>query len=172
MLLSAMECHGYLALDSTVRQLVLAVSPATIDRLNARILGSDRSHVTLRWKDRSANGWRTEWLPGVQFLRRLLQHVLPRGFHKLRNYGLWHPSKRDDSRRAWVLLILTTPAATSQPLRMAGSLLALTQSTELTDQALNQVASAIGQRLICCRIIVHRRFKRIALAYAHRRSSV
>ena len=33
--LSAMERHGHLALDPTVRQLVLAVSPATIDRLLA-----------------------------------------------------------------------------------------------------------------------------------------
>ena len=100
----------------------------------------DQSHVTFRWKDRSANGWRTERLPGAQFLRRFLQHVLPRGFHKVRYYGLWHPSKRDDSSRAWVLLILATPADTSQPLRMAGSSVALAQSTELTDQALNQVA--------------------------------
>ena len=25
-------------------------------------------------------------------------------------YGLWHPSKREQSNRAWVLLILATPA--------------------------------------------------------------
>jgi hypothetical protein len=39
-----------------------------------------------------------------------------------------------------VLLILATPADASQPLRISGSSVALTQSTELTDQALNQVA--------------------------------
>ena len=62
---------------------------------NARILGMDQTHVTFRWKDRNADAWRTERLPGVEFLRRFLQHVLPRGFHKVRYYGLWHPSKRD-----------------------------------------------------------------------------
>jgi Putative transposase len=35
---------------------------------NARILGMDHSHVTFRWKDRNAAAWRTERLPGVEFL--------------------------------------------------------------------------------------------------------
>ena len=86
---------------------------------NARILGMDQTHVTFRWKHRRADTWRTERLPGVEFLRRFLQHVLPRGFHKVRYYGLWHPSKRDQSNRAWVLLILATPADTAQPLKIS-----------------------------------------------------
>ena len=45
---------------------------------NARILGMDQTHVTFRWKDRGADAWRIERLPGVEFLRRFLQHVLPR----------------------------------------------------------------------------------------------
>ena len=107
---------------------------------NARILGMDQTHVTFRWKDRSADAWRTERLPGVEFLRRFLQHVLPRGFHKVRYYGLWHPSKRDQSNRAWVLLILATPADTAQPPKMASLSEALSQLTELTDQALDEAA--------------------------------
>ena len=106
---------------------------------NARILGMDQSHVTFRWKDRNAAAWRTERLPGVEFLRRFLQHVLPRGFHKVRYYGLWHPSKREQSNRAWVLLILAMPADTAQLLSMAGLSEALSELTELTDQALNEV---------------------------------
>ena len=92
---------------------------------NARILGMDQTHVTFRWKDRRAEAWRTERLPGVEFLRRFLQHVLPRGFHKVRYYGLWHPSKRSQSNRAWVLLILETPADTTQPPKLADLLEAL-----------------------------------------------
>jgi len=30
-------------------------------------------------------------LSGEEFLRRFLQHVLPRGFHKVRYYGWWRP---------------------------------------------------------------------------------
>ena len=37
-------------------------------------------------------------LPGVQFLRRFLQHVLPRGFHKVRYAGLWHHSNDRDMK--------------------------------------------------------------------------
>jgi hypothetical protein len=107
---------------------------------NARILGMDQSHVTFRWKDRDAGTWRTERLRGVEFLRRFLQHVLPRGFHKVRYYGLWHPSKREQSLRAWSLLILTTPAATAQPPKKIGLLAALGQATDLTDQVLDDMA--------------------------------
>jgi hypothetical protein len=56
---------------------------------NARILDMDQTHVSFRWKDRTAGARRTERLPGGEFLRRFLQHVLPRGFHKVRYYGLW-----------------------------------------------------------------------------------
>ena len=86
---------------------------------NARILDMDQSHVTFRWKDRGVSAWRPERLPGVEFLRRFLQHVLPRGFHKVRYYGLWNPSKRKQSNRAWVLLILATPADSVQSPRLA-----------------------------------------------------
>ena len=50
---------------------------------NARILGMDETQVTFRWKDRTANAWCTERVPGIDFLWRFLQHVLPHGFHKV-----------------------------------------------------------------------------------------
>ena len=96
----------------------------------------DQTHVTFRWKDRDADAWRIERLPGVEFLRRFLQHVLPRGFHKVRYYGLWHPSKRRESNRAWVLLILEAPTDTTQPPRLADLLETLSQRTAVTDQAI------------------------------------
>lgn len=102
---------------------------------NARILAMDPTHVTFRWKDRQTDTWCTERLPGVEFLRRFLQHVLPRGFHKIRYYGLWHPSKRSLSHRAWVLLMLETPADTPKPLTLADLLDALCQETKRTNQA-------------------------------------
>jgi hypothetical protein len=104
---------------------------------NARILGMDETHVTFRWKDRDADAWRTERLPGVEFLRRFLQHVLPRGFHKVRYYGLWHPSKRKESNQAWLLLILERPAAATEPTRLADLLEVLGQGTQLADQAVH-----------------------------------
>ena len=102
---------------------------------NARILAMDQTHVTFRWKNRDTEAWCTERLPGVEFLRRFLQHVLPRGFHKVRYYGLWHPSKRTEANRAWVLLILDTSADAAKPLKLADLLEALDQLTDQTSPA-------------------------------------
>ena len=116
---------------------------------NARILGMDRTHVSFRWKDRKAGAWCTELLPGVEFLGRFLQHVLPRGFHKVRYYGLWHPSKREQSARAWLLLVLAAPADTAQPLRRASLRDALNQLTQWSDHLLDEGADH-EPALPCC----------------------
>jgi hypothetical protein len=42
-------------------------------------------------------------------MRRFLQHVLPRGFHKVRYFGLWHPAHRDDATRVCQMLQLQAP---------------------------------------------------------------
>jgi Putative transposase/Transposase zinc-binding domain len=105
---------------------------------NARIVAMDQTHVTFRWKDRKADTWRTERLEGVAFLRRFLQHVLPRGFHKVRYYGLWHSSKRSQSNRAWILLTLEALVNTPEPPKLADLLQTLGQVTEGTDQPRHQ----------------------------------
>jgi hypothetical protein len=86
---------------------------------NARIIGMDDTHVTFRCKGRKSGKWNTYRLTGVEFLRRFLMHVLPKGFQKVRYYGLWHHSKRPLQRRAWVLLSLRQPAKLDQPLLLA-----------------------------------------------------
>ena len=86
---------------------------------NARLVGMDDTHVTFRYKDRQARQWRTCRLTGVEFLRRLLLHVLPKGFHKARYYGLWHYSKRPLQQRVRLLLALETSAQTAAPATMA-----------------------------------------------------
>jgi hypothetical protein len=100
---------------------------------NARILRMDETHVTFRWKDRDADTWRMLRLPGVEFLRRFLRHVLPRGFHKVRYYGLWHHSKRHLSSRAWLLLVLEKPTDAVGTMKIADLIGALTQLAEITD---------------------------------------
>jgi hypothetical protein len=97
---------------------------------NARILAVDDTHVTFRWKDSGAGTWRTMRLPGVEFLGRFLQHVLPRGFHRVRYYGLWHHSKRNLASRAWLLLMLQAPTDAASPPKIADLLKALDQLAE------------------------------------------
>ena len=100
---------------------------------NARILAVDETQVTFRFKDRRTDTWQTMRLPGVEFLRRFLQHVLPRGFHKVRYYGLWHHSKRNLSSRAWLLLILDKPTDAVEVVKIADLLEALSQLAEVDD---------------------------------------
>ena len=59
-----------------------------------RILSMDDGQVTFRYKDSREKKWKTISLPAMEFIRRFLQHVLPRSFHKVRYYGLLAPCNR------------------------------------------------------------------------------
>lgn len=84
---------------------------------NSRIVDSDASTVTFRYRDDERLSWHEMTLDGHEFLRRYLQHVLPRGFHKVRYYGLWHPSRREELRRVAAQLALadTRPRNAATP---------------------------------------------------------
>ena len=77
---------------------------------NNRILAVDNETVTYRYKDRAADRHRKETVSGHEFIRRFLQHVLPAGFHKVRYYGLWHASRREQLRNLRNVLLLEQPA--------------------------------------------------------------
>ncbi len=56
---------------------------------NARILAFEDGQVTFRYRDRAdANLAKTMTLTATEFLRRVLLHVLPKGFIRIRHYGL------------------------------------------------------------------------------------
>lgn len=86
---------------------------------NTRIVAMDDTHVTFKYKQRETNAWKAYRSTGVEFLRRFLMHVLPKGFHKLRYYGLWHPSKRHLQERARLLLSLLAPVRLAECLLVA-----------------------------------------------------
>jgi hypothetical protein len=88
---------------------------------DARILSVTTAGVTFRYRDRDDRrqraghrGWRTMTLSGEEFLRRFLQHVLPRGFHKVRYYGWWRPQAAPIRARLQLALAPALPA-TPQP---------------------------------------------------------
>jgi hypothetical protein len=55
---------------------------------NHRLLAIDGDHVTFRWKDYAhGNKKRKMTLGASEFLRRFMQHVLPRGFVRIRHFG-------------------------------------------------------------------------------------
>jgi len=82
---------------------------------NARIVGMDDTTVTIQYKDRKTGRARTCRLSGDEFMRRFLQHVLPRGFHKVRYCGLWHPSQRHNAARVRQMLQLQAPPKVDPP---------------------------------------------------------
>ena len=71
-----------------------------------RLLTMDETHVTFRYKDNDTGAWKIERIPGVEFIRRFLMHVLPRGFHKVRYYGLWSAPNQSRHHAARIQLQL------------------------------------------------------------------
>ena len=58
---------------------------------NSRLIALDERGVTFRYKDYRRNGparYCTMTLSADEFIRRFLLHVLPKGFHRIRHYGL------------------------------------------------------------------------------------
>ena len=98
-----------------------AGEPAVLDYLaryvfrvaitNPRLVGLDGKAATIRYKQRKSARWRTCRIAGEEFMRRFLQHVLPRGFHKVRYFGLWHPANRELAARVRLRLALDQPVA-------------------------------------------------------------
>ena len=58
---------------------------------NGRLVSLDERGVTFRYKDYRRDGqarYRAMTLSADESIRRLLLHVLPKGFHRIRHYGL------------------------------------------------------------------------------------
>jgi hypothetical protein len=56
---------------------------------NHRLIAFDGEHVTFRWKDYAHGGkQRIMTLESREFLRRFFLHVLPKGFVRIRHFGL------------------------------------------------------------------------------------
>jgi hypothetical protein len=57
---------------------------------NHQLVADDGTHVTFRYKDSKIGERRMRTLPGEDFLWLVLQHVLPKGFRRARDYGFLH----------------------------------------------------------------------------------
>jgi len=99
-----------------------------------RILSIDNDRVTFRYQDTRDGQFKIMTLPAEEFIRRFLQHVLPRGFHKVRYYGLWAPGNHLLRQRLQLQLGSGSPAAptpaeepeTAPPDPAAGPILPIT----------------------------------------------
>jgi predicted RNA-binding Zn-ribbon protein involved in translation (DUF1610 family) len=78
---------------------------------NHRLLAFDGEHVTFQWKDYAhGDQRRTMRLSAMEFLRRFVQHILPRGFVRIRQSGFLVNTCRA-ARVALARTMLVTPAA-------------------------------------------------------------
>jgi hypothetical protein len=92
---------------------------------NARLLQLDNGVVTFRYKDyRDDHRQKTMRLSAEEFLRRFVQHVLPRGFVKMRHYGLLANKNRDERLDTCRKLLLVVNATGGEPSRVSGRVLA------------------------------------------------
>ncbi len=71
---------------------------------NHRLLAHDDRGVTFQWKDYRTKQRCARYQPMTlttdEFIRRFLTHVLPKGFHRIRHYGLFaNPVRRDNLTR-------------------------------------------------------------------------
>ena len=79
---------------------------------NRRLVAADDGGVSFRWKDYRIEGpgrWKTMTLAPHEFIRRFLMHVLPKGFHRIRHYGLFANGNRAEHRQGACLLNLSIP---------------------------------------------------------------
>lgn len=62
---------------------------------NSRIIRVTDTHVTFWYRDRKDDNRRKEMtLENTEFIRRFLMHVLPKGFQKIRYFGILHNSSK------------------------------------------------------------------------------
>jgi Putative transposase/Transposase zinc-binding domain len=82
---------------------------------NRRLIAFDHNGVTFKYKDYRADGrarYKVMTLATGEFIRRFLIHVLPKGFHRIRHYGLFaKASCADNIARARELLAVPKPQA-------------------------------------------------------------
>jgi hypothetical protein len=84
---------------------------------NRRLISANDKGVTFKWKDYRVEGhdrYKTMTLATSEFIRRFLTHVLPKGLHRIRHYGLFaNGSRAENVGRARELLVAAPPATTN-----------------------------------------------------------
>ena len=84
---------------------------------NRRLISVDETGVTFKWKDYRIDGparYKTMTLPTHEFIRRFLMHVLPKGVHRIRHYGLFANGNRA-ANIARARELLAVPSGMTEP---------------------------------------------------------
>src|SRR5260370_1283078 len=85
---------------------------------NRRLVAADDGAIAFRWKDYRVDGpdrWKTMRLHPHEFIRRFLIHVLPKGFHRIRHYGLLANANRAENIAKARAILNVAPPARPEP---------------------------------------------------------
>jgi hypothetical protein len=83
---------------------------------NKNILQVSDRDVTFQYRDSETKLYHRETLPAEKFIGRFLKHVLPKGFKKVRSFGLYHHKLRHKLRIVKELLEpITEPTKDQKP---------------------------------------------------------
>jgi hypothetical protein len=74
------------------------------------IVACNASGVTYRWRDSKTELMQTCTVSGAEFVRLLLQHVLPKGFRRARSYGFLQANAKQLTTLLKLLIFKTPPA--------------------------------------------------------------
>ena len=91
--------YGLPALQYLSRYLYRGVLP------DKDIIDTSNNTVTFRYKDGQTQATKTRALPTLQFLWLILQHVLPKGLQRVRDYGFLHGNAKRLRIRIQVILL-------------------------------------------------------------------
>ncbi|MEQ1771901.1 MAG: IS91 family transposase, partial [Devosia sp.] len=86
---------------------------------NRRLVSADADTVSFKYKDYRVDGperFKVMTIATGEFIRRFLSHVLPKGFHRIRHYGLLaNGSRADNVAKARELLAVPPPPEQPEP---------------------------------------------------------
>ncbi len=102
----------------------------------SRIQSVNKTSVSFRWLDYRDNTKKLMTLPGEEFLRRFLLHVLPKGFMRIRHYGYLANRvriKQIKKIRDWLNTEQTTKAVIATQAKSNGSLILTATNKESTE---------------------------------------
>ncbi len=98
---------------------------------NERLVAIAGDKVLLRVRADDRGGKRVIAIPGGQFVGRMLQHVLPSGFKRIRHFGLLAPAAKTE-RLALARELLAMPAANPQAREDAQAFMRRVAAIEIT----------------------------------------
>jgi hypothetical protein len=75
------------------------------------IVSCENGQVTYRWRDSKTGKMAQRTVSGATFLWLVLQHVLPKGFRRARNFGFLHPNSKRSMALLKLLVFKLSPSA-------------------------------------------------------------